>query len=110
KNYGAPLPVLTLHYTGLVNGDVAPATPATAFTSASASSAVGTYTISPVGASDPNYNITPVNGTLTVNTVVLTVTADDKVKSFNAPNPPLTITYSGFVNGDDVNSFTTAPV
>jgi len=50
-----------------------------------------------------NYNV--VNGTtvqITVNKAALTAKADDKAKIYNQPkNPPLTITYTGFVNGDN---------
>src|SRR5207237_10361632 len=48
-------------------------------------------------------------GTLTVNAAALTITADDKLKSYGAANPALTVTYSGFVNGDTAASLTTAP-
>jgi len=80
KDYGAALPTLTVTYTGLVNGDSAPATPPIISTTATASSPVGTYPITASGADDPNYTITYTPGTLTVNkagtTVALTSSAN----------------------------------
>ena len=110
KNYGDPLPSpLTVHYTGLVNGDLAPATPAIATTTATQSSPAGSYDIVPSGADDPNYTISYTNGTLTVNTVALTVKADNQSKYYGQVNPPLTITYNGFTNGDDASKLSPMP-
>jgi hypothetical protein len=39
----------------------------------------------------------------------LTVTANNQTKVYGAANPALTVSYSGFVNGDTVTSLTTAP-
>jgi hypothetical protein len=109
KVYGAALPTLTASYSGFVNGDDASSldTPVTLSTAASASSPVGTYTITASGAADANYTITHVNGTLTVTPAVLTITAVDKSKVYGAALPTLTASYSGFVNGDDASSLDT---
>jgi VCBS repeat-containing protein len=56
-----------------------------------------------------NYTISYVNGSLTVTPAALTVTADTQTKAYGAPNPPLTVSYSGFVNGDTAASLTTPP-
>ena len=48
-------------------------------------------------------------GTLTVTAATLTVTAANETKTYGAVNPTLTVTYSGFVNGDTAASLTTAP-
>src|SRR2546428_7878025 len=53
--------------------------------------------------SDPNYSITPSNGTLTVNQRPATVKADDKSKNYGDSNPALTATVTGTVNGDTLN-------
>jgi hypothetical protein len=100
KDYGADLPALTVSYAGLVNGDTQAATPPSASTAATSSSAVGTYPITASGAIDANYNISYVEGTLTVNPVSLTITADDKSKDYGADLPALTVSYAGLVNGD----------
>ena len=100
KNYGAALPVLTAGYTGFVNGDTAPSTLPSIVTAATSSSPVGTYSITASGAADPNYNITYAAGTLTVDKVPLTITADDKTKILGDPLPALTVSYTGLVNAD----------
>jgi hypothetical protein len=66
---GDPIPELTATYSGFVNGD----TPAslepgvTLVTAADALSEAGLYVIAPVGAANPNYVITFVNGMLRIN-------------------------------------------
>ena len=46
------------------------------------------------GASDPDYNISYVNGTLTVTPVALTITADTQTKVYGAALPTLTASYT----------------
>ena len=84
KVYGAANPILTYTYSGLVNGDLATATWPTILTTALPNSTVGTYPIIPSAATDPNYTITYVEGTLTVTKAPLIITAK-----------PHTITYNG---------------
>jgi YVTN family beta-propeller protein len=104
KVYGGALPALTATYSGFVNGDSAASldTPVSLSTTATAGSSVGSYAITASGAADANYIITHVNGTLTVTRAALTITADNKSRSIGQANPPLTATYTGFVNGDTV--------
>jgi hypothetical protein len=111
KAYGAPLPALTVHYTGFVNGDTAAklTTAPTVGTTATAKSGVGTYPLTPSGAVDLNYNITYAAGTLTVTAVPLTITADAQTMVYGGTFPTLTVHYTGFVNGDTAASLTTAP-
>src|SRR5581483_11912812 len=78
-------------------------------TTATTSSPVGSYTITATGAVDPNYNIVYNTGTLTVGTATLTITANNMSKSYGSANPTLTVSYSGFVNGDTRASLTTKP-
>jgi hypothetical protein len=68
KLRGAPVPALTASYRGFVNGDTASSltTPPTLSTTATAGSHVGTYPITASGAASPNYTISYVRGTLTV--------------------------------------------
>ena len=68
KVYGAPIPVLTASYSGLVNGDTAASltVPASLTTSATSSSQAGAYRINVGGASSSDYTITYVPGTLTI--------------------------------------------
>jgi hypothetical protein len=55
-----------MSYSGLANGDLAPATPPTLATTATPGSPVGTYPITASGAVDANYTISYVGGTLTI--------------------------------------------
>jgi hypothetical protein len=68
KSAGTDKPPLTATYAGFVNGDTVASldTPAKLSTSATKSSPAGTYPITVSGASDANYTMTFVNGTLTV--------------------------------------------
>jgi hypothetical protein len=66
--YGAALPTLTAGYSGFVNGDTAASltTPPTLSTNATTTSPVGSCSITVSGASDPDYAISYVGGTLTI--------------------------------------------
>ncbi len=100
--YGAANPTFTASYSGLVNGDAPTVVTGLTITSpATAGSDVGTYNIVPAGATATNYDITLVNGTLTINKAALTITADDFSRAYGAANPTFTATYSGLVAGDD---------
>jgi hypothetical protein len=65
-------------------------------TATDASTGAGPYT----GAISYTVNIAP---------VTLTVTAGDQSMTYGGAVPRLSVTYSGFVNGDDVSSLTIAP-
>jgi len=111
KPYGAPLPALTVSYGGFVNGDTAASltTPPTVTTSATATSAAGAYPVTASGAADANYTFSYVAGTLTVTPVGLTITANSQSKPYGAALAALTVSYSGFVNGDTAARLTTPP-
>jgi uncharacterized protein involved in high-affinity Fe2+ transport len=111
KAYGAALPALTVGYSGFVNGDSAASltTLPALTTTATASSAVGKYPITPSGGLDPNYAMSYVSATLTVTPVGLTITANNQSKAYGAALPALTVGYSGFVNGDSAASLTMLP-
>ena len=47
---------------------------------------------------------------LTIDKAALQATAEDKARTVGAANPTFTITYSGFVNGDDASDLDTAPM
>ncbi|PZP84768.1 MAG: hypothetical protein DI582_07880, partial [Azospirillum brasilense] len=111
RTYGAANPIFTYSYSGLKNGedgsvlDNAPS----ASTTANALSNVGTYTITGSAGLDDNYAITVVNGTLTVTPATVTVTADDKTRTYGAANPALSLHYAGFMNGEDSTVLSTLP-
>jgi gliding motility-associated-like protein len=69
---------------------------------------VGTVNITASQAGDANNQAaTNVTRQLTVTKATLTVKADNKSKLYGVANPALTITYSGFVNGDNIAALTT---
>ena len=73
--------------TGAVNGDALNYSLATA---AGQFSDVGGYAITVTLGSNPNYDVTPVNGTLTITPRSATLQADDKTKVYGDANPALT--------------------
>src|SRR5260221_440639 len=108
RHYGAPNPSLTARYSGFVNGENSPVidTPPTVATTATTASPVGSYGITISGGTDRNYNFNYVPGTLTIDPAPLTAGANDQTKSYGQVNPALTITYTGFVNGDNASAIT----
>ncbi len=104
KVYGAANPAFSVTYTGFLGSD-GPSSlggTLTCTTSATASSAVGGYAVTPGGLTSANYAITFVAGTLTVTSAPLTVTTDNKARAHGAANPPLTGTVAGVVNNDNI--------
>ena len=61
----------------------------------------GSYAIVPGGVTADNYAISFVNGTLSVNKVPLTITADDLTVTYGDPAPEYTASYSGWKGQDD---------
>ncbi|MCY3019520.1 MAG: MBG domain-containing protein [Planctomycetota bacterium] len=102
KVYGTASPALTYTYTGLVNGDTSATFTGALATTATGSSGVGTYAVTQgTLAATGNYTIGTFNSAnLTVTPAALTVTADNKSRPFNAPNPALTYMVTGYRNGD----------
>jgi mucin-19 len=109
--YGGANPTLTASYAGFVNGDSASVLigALSCSTTATPASSVGTYPITCSGQSATNYSITYAPGQLTVTPALLTITANNLTKNFDAPNPTLTWTASGFVNGNTTSVLTTLP-
>jgi gliding motility-associated-like protein len=79
-------------------------------TAALKTSDAGSYAIILSGGSDNNYDLTLVNGTLEIEKAPLTITVDDKTRVYGGSNPDLTISYSGFVLGQDQSVLDTLPV
>ena len=113
KAYGDVLPTLTASYNGFVNGDSAASLTALPILSTAATAgshvADGPFAITASGAVDSDYNISYVDGLLTITPVALTITADNQTKAYGDALPTLTASYSGFVNGDRAASLTTLP-
>ena len=110
RPYGSPNPANSITYNGFMNSDGPTSiTQPAASTSATTASNVGTYPIVVSGGSATNYQLVLVNGTITVTPAVLTVTARNQAKTYGAPNPSLTLDYSGFVNGQSVANIDKLP-
>ena len=109
--YGQQNPAFTVTYAGLIKGDSSSSLGGSLHfsTAATASSPVNTYSVVPGGLTSPNYAITFAGGKLVVTPASLTITANNQSRVYGQPNPPLTVYYQGFVNGDTPASLT-APV
>ena len=107
--YGAANPSFTASYSGLVLGQEATVLDGVlAFTtSAAATSAVGSYTITPSGVSSANYAITFAAGTLSITPAPATVTVTDASVVYGAATPTFTTAVTGLVAGDALTCTTT---
>jgi 6-phosphogluconolactonase (cycloisomerase 2 family) len=106
RAFGAPNPTFTGTIVGIKNGDNITATYST---TATATSPVGTYPIVPAVSDNgtgklSNYSVTLVNGTLTVTSSILTVTANNASRFYGDPNPVFTGTITGIQNGDNITA------
>jgi hypothetical protein len=101
--YGSANPTLTGTITGQLNGDVITATYAT---TATATSAVGTYPITATlsGTALTNYAPVITSGTLTVTKATLKVVVGSASRVYGAANPTLTGTITGQLNGDVITA------
>jgi sugar lactone lactonase YvrE len=109
--YGAAMPVMTVSYSGFVNGDGGSAVqgkPALV-AEATSTSSVGSYPIvcSTGNLTSQEYAFTLANGTLTVKKAVLQVVAASQSMTYGGVEPDLTYTLTGFVNGDSQQTATT---
>ncbi|HPJ46171.1 MAG TPA: MBG domain-containing protein, partial [Tenuifilaceae bacterium] len=62
---------------------------------------VGNYTITPSGLLSDNYSISFATGTLAITQKELTITAVNKSKVYGDADPVFTVTYTGFITGED---------
>ena len=111
KNYRAVFTFTGNEFTasGLVQGDTPPVVTLTS-PGAAADAEVGTYSITAAGGQLPNYTVTYAGGTMTIHKAQLTAAADDKSISYGTSLPKLTITYSGFLSGDNISDIDALPV
>ncbi len=86
---------------GLVNGETASVL--SGVSAGGSGRNAGTYTTTASG-TDGNYNLTFVDGALTIQKAQLTVTADNKTRLYGQSNPTFTETITGFVNGENASS------
>jgi len=82
-----------------------------------AKAAVGTYSSSVTASlasggsfNSNNYSITYTRGDIIIDPVPLTIIANNQTKTYGAVNPELTISYTGFVNNDNVSALMPQPI
>jgi len=110
--YGDANPEFTLSYAGLKNDETVPEweQEPSIVTTATMKSDVGTYPISVESAVAVNYNITPVEGTLTVKKAPLEMTPNDATRMYGEENPTFTLSYVGLKNSENSPEWVTEPV
>jgi hypothetical protein len=107
--YGAPAPSVTASYAGFVNDDDASdLTAAPTCAGGSPATPAGTHATSCSGAAAADYDISYVDGELTVAKAPLTITASDASMVYGSAGAVVTPSYSGFVNDDDATALTNA--
>ncbi|RYY23142.1 MAG: T9SS type B sorting domain-containing protein, partial [Sphingobacteriaceae bacterium] len=96
KTYGTANPELTAGFTGFVNGETSNnlTTKPTITTSATTTSSVGSYPINVSGAVAANYQITYVNGSLSVYPGIQTITFVASPRTYGEPDFALSATAS----------------
>ncbi|MBO7139067.1 MAG: leucine-rich repeat protein [Prevotella sp.] len=104
RKYGEDNPEFTFTSSGgTLNG-----TPKITCT-ATRTSPAGTYPILIEQGSVTSYNVTYVQGTLTITRAPLTITAKSYTRKQGEPNPNFEVTYSGFKNGETESVLTRKP-
>ncbi|MEG2941607.1 MAG: filamentous hemagglutinin N-terminal domain-containing protein [Thermomonas sp.] len=105
REYGLANPAFTYSITGGILGDgqgsIASGTPISA---ATVGSNVGSYAITGSFISPAGYALQFSPGTLSITPATLVFTADEMLRYFGFGNPDFTGTFSGFRNGDTVQS------
>ncbi|GHV14724.1 hypothetical protein AGMMS49938_11370 [Fibrobacterales bacterium] len=108
--------VSAVEFSGLVNGEtLAQGTDYTVSAEfASTNMGIGktvTVTVTLIGAKGNNYSLAlnTQNTTATIEKAPLTVTANDKNKTYGQANPVLSVSYDGFVNNETASDLATAP-
>ena len=109
KVYGEtdPVPDYTASGTLYYTDTYSVITGVTLNTTTGAAATFGTHTITATGGSAVNYNVTLVNGTLTVSKADLTVTANNKAKVYGTTDPVPDYTSSGTLFYTDTYSVIT---
>src|SRR5487761_2573340 len=91
--YGSTPPAITASYTLPTNGAALTTAP-TCSTTATSSSAVGSYPTKCTGAASPDYTITYVNGSVNVTPYALVITASSPSIVYGSTPPAITASYS----------------
>lgn len=109
--YGDNTPQYTVSYNGFVLGENQNnlINLPTITCNATATSNVGTYTITPSGAQSDNYTFTYQTGKLTIQKRSLNVIPNDASRTYGSNNPTFTFSYQGFVNGNTEYNISVKP-
>ena len=101
--YGGAVPAITPSISGLQNGDNPSVLGAglSCGTTATSSSSVGSYTSTCSGAMDGNYDISYVNGSVTMTPAPLSITASSGTMTYGGSVPTITPIVAGLQNGED---------
>lgn len=110
KVYGTSNPTFSLNYSGLKNGETAPAwvIAPTFTTDATKTSDVGVYDVE-VACDPKNYTATITQGKLKITKAPLTIGVKNATRPYCGKEPAYTYTYSGFVNDDNEDVLTKKP-
>lgn len=111
RKYGEVNPEFTLLYTGLKNDEPLPEWEKLPIieTSADINSSVGKYPISVKNGVAKNYDVTVIEGTLTIEKAELQVMTNDVTRKYGEENPSFDLGYAGFVNNEDENVLVSKP-
>jgi gliding motility-associated-like protein len=111
KVYGETNPLITITYEGFKYSDNINSliTIPSASTTVTTTSSAGIYPIYLTEGSDETYDIRNIEGVLTIDKAPLKITADNKSRTYGMNNPELTISYSGFVNGEGIGNLDIKP-
>ena len=112
STYGLADPtVFPATYAGFVNGETEAVLDTRPVCSASGTAPrnAGLYTITCVGATDNNYEITHNTGTLTINKATVSVTPNAKGTTYGAADPTFDFAYGAFQHSDTASVIDTAP-
>jgi hypothetical protein len=100
KIYGDANPSLSFSYSGLGAGDTEIDQVPGISTSATTTSGVGTYRIILTGGSDPNYNLTLVEGALDITPAALSLAVNNASKIYGQADPGFTYSLQGLKGSD----------
>jgi MBG domain (YGX type)/Bacterial Ig-like domain (group 3)/FG-GAP repeat len=107
--YGQPIPAISPIYAGLAPSDSAPIDPPTCDTTANEESGVGTYPTSCSGASDPNYSISYIAGSLAITPAPLTIEPKSHSVRYGHELPKLGWS-ANFTHGDTATDLSQQPI
>jgi len=109
--YGDINPILTISYSGFVNGDTKYELVSipTASTTGVITSNIADYPITIGAITDLNYSLVYRSGIMTITQAPLMVTAQSTSKFYGDNNPTFTLGYSGFKNSQTSSVLTTLP-